>query len=78
MKSEYISLTPLGALALFLAGLMLGSVGSYGVPGVAMMLLMLFVVRQDAMEHVQAGTYCRRWCVWRREGPLKFDAQVPA
>ncbi len=78
MKSEYISLTPLGALALFLAGLMLGSVGSYGVPGFAMMLLMLFVARQDAMEQIRAGTYTRRWCVWRREGHLKSDAQVSA
>jgi len=78
MKTEYISLTPLGAVSLFMAGVMLGSLGMNGVPGFAMMVLMLVIVRSDAMEGVRAGTYHRRWFVWRRTGPVAGDAEVSA
>lgn len=74
MKHEYVSLTPLGIFALFTSGFGFGYgvlLPSGNVNAIILALLLILVARADALDRPQSGEYVRRWCVWRRIGPLK-------
>lgn len=73
MREEYISLSPVGAFALAMAGFLFGQAldGTSVAPTIGLAVVCLLIVRSDAMERVRPGTYSRRWFVWRRIGDVE-------
>lgn len=70
MKSEFISLSPVGVGSVFVAGVLLGgAILQHDLPAALFGILALMVARENAREGFEAGTYHRGWFMWRHVGP---------
>jgi hypothetical protein len=70
MKTEFVTLSPVGLIALIVSGVLFAQADLMG----AMLgILALAVVRENANEPFASGSYKRRWCIWTRSGEVTSD-----
>jgi hypothetical protein len=71
MKDEFISLSPVGAIALFIGGVLIGAsiTGHFDIAPALFGALALAVARENAREGFATGSYVRGWFMWKRVGP---------
>jgi hypothetical protein len=70
MRSEFITVSPVGAGAVFVAGILFGNaISQHDLPCALFGVLSLMVARENAREGLDSGSYRRGWFMWRRVGP---------